>query len=221
MQITRKKFPSLLLSFVSLLCFSLALPSFAQDWRGPNGGMGGGPVGDMGRGGPGGPMEHSFRGGQRGRWWDNPRLAQQIGLTDAQKKQMDAIFLQHRLKLIDLNAALEKDEILMRPMLGADQLDEAKILSQIDTIAQARADLEKENARMLFGIRKVLTPEQWTKLKTVVRTHMARRGMGSGRDGWQGRRGNWQGSNRPKGPSGPGGSSQPAPPPPPDGPPNQ
>ena len=43
--------------------------------------------------------------------------------------------------------------------------DTAKALAQIDKVAQARAALEKENAKMLLGIRGVLTPDQWTKLR--------------------------------------------------------
>jgi Spy/CpxP family protein refolding chaperone len=162
----------------------------------------------------GGPMEHSFRGGEHGRWWDNPRLAQQIGLTDDQKKQMDGIFEQHRLQLVDLNATLEKDEIILHPLLQADQLDEQKILSQIDAIAQARAELEKANARMLFGIRKVLTPDQWKKLQDLVQKRRAgmmdRDHRGWGGPGHEG----WHGQNGPKGP-GENGNGQPAPPPPP------
>ena len=56
---------------------------------------------------------------------------------------MDDIFQQHRLQLIDLQATLQKDEVILHPLLQADQLDETKILSQIDAIAQARAELEK------------------------------------------------------------------------------
>ena len=46
------------------------------------------------------------------------------------------------------------------------QLDDAKILPAVDRIAQARAELEKANARMMLGIRHVLTPAQWEKLHT-------------------------------------------------------
>ena len=71
-------------------------------------------------------------------------------------------------------------------MIEADQPDEAKILSQIDAVAQARAELEKANARMLFDIRKTLTPDQWQKLKTMREEHhdgkMMRHGPG-GPDG--------------------------------------
>ncbi|QNI31328.1 periplasmic heavy metal sensor [Alloacidobacterium dinghuense] len=114
------------------------------------------------------PMERAFGGRMlHGRWWDDPQTAQKIGLTADQQTKMDGILQQHRLKLIDLNASLQKQEAIMQPLIEADQPDEGKILGQIDAIAQARAELEKANARMLLGIRQVLTPDQWTKLKAL------------------------------------------------------
>jgi Spy/CpxP family protein refolding chaperone len=84
----------------------------------------------------------------------------------------------------------------MEPMLAANPPDTNKILAQIDHTAQARAELEKANAKMLLGIRNVLTPDQWTKLQTERRTRMRHGDMPGGSDG-AGRRG---------GPGGPGGS---------------
>lgn len=98
------------------------------------------------------------------RWWRNQSTAQNLGLTPDQQKKMDDIFQQHRLRLIDLNAALEKEEVTLEPLVSDDTLDDAKITAQIDRVAQARAELEKANGRMLLGIRKVLTPEQWRRL---------------------------------------------------------
>jgi Spy/CpxP family protein refolding chaperone len=78
---------------------------------------------------------------------------------------MDDIFQQHRLKLIDLTASVEREEVTLEPLMQADQPDEARIVAQIDKVAQARAELEKANARMLLGIRRILTPDQWKKLQ--------------------------------------------------------
>jgi Spy/CpxP family protein refolding chaperone len=100
-----------------------------------------------------------------GRWWNNPEMADKLGVTAEQKKKMDDIFQQHRLKLIDLNASLQKAEAILEPLVAADQPDESKIVAQIDRVAQARAELEKANARMLLGIRQILTPDQWKKLQ--------------------------------------------------------
>ena len=100
-----------------------------------------------------------------GRWWKNPQMVEKLGLTADQQKKMDDIFQQHRLKLIDVTAAVEREEVTLEPMMAADQPDEARIVAQIDKVAQARAELEKANARMLLGIRRILTPDQWKKLQ--------------------------------------------------------
>jgi len=110
------------------------------------------------------PIEREL-GGPPGRWWGDVQLAQKIGLSSEQQKKMDDIFQQHRVRLIDASATLEKEEAAMEPLVSADTPDEVRILAQIDRVAQARAELEKANARMLLGIRKVLTHDQWQKLR--------------------------------------------------------
>jgi Spy/CpxP family protein refolding chaperone len=97
--------------------------------------------------------------------WHAASYVQALGLTPDQQKKMDDVLHESRLRLIPLEAALKVQEMIMEPLMAAEQLDEAKILAQIDRVAQARADLEKANARMLLGIRQVLTLEQWTKLQ--------------------------------------------------------
>jgi len=104
-----------------------------------------------------------------GTWWTNTDNAAALGLTKEQQKKMDDIFQQHRLKLIDLNASLSKEEAILDPLIAAERLDEPKILNQIDRIAQARAELEKVNSRLLLAIRQSLTMDQWTKLQANPR----------------------------------------------------
>jgi Spy/CpxP family protein refolding chaperone len=112
---------------------------------------------------------------------------------------MDDILQQSRLQLVDLRANVEKQELLMEPMLATNPPDTNKILAQIDHTAQARAELEKANAKMLLGIRNVLTPDQWSKLQTERRTRIRRGDMPGGPEG----------AGRPAGPGGPGGSGGP------------
>jgi Spy/CpxP family protein refolding chaperone len=125
-------------------------------------------------------MHGGFRIGPPGTWWRNPDLIQKLSLTPDQQKRMDDILQQSRLQLVDLRANVEKQELLMEPMLAANPPDTNKILAQIDHTAQARAELEKANAKMLLGIRNVLTPDQWSKLQTERRTRMRRGDMPGG-----------------------------------------
>jgi Spy/CpxP family protein refolding chaperone len=150
-------------------------------------GQSGGKMGPNG-GGWGGGMRSGLRLGPPGIWWHNPDLVQKLNLTPDQQKRMDDILQQSRLQLIDLRANVEKEEVMMEPMLAANPPDTNKILAQIDHTAQARAELEKANAKMLLGIRNVLTPDQWTKLQTEKRDRMRMRrgGMSGGPDGPRG-----------------------------------
>jgi Spy/CpxP family protein refolding chaperone len=131
----------------------------------------------------GGGMRSSMRIGPPGIWWHNADLIQKLTLTPDQQKKMDDILQQSRLQLIDLRANVEKQEVTMEPMLAANPPDTNKILAQIDKTAQARAELEKANAKMLLGIRNVLTPDQWTKLQAE---RQDRRGMRMRRGGMPG-----------------------------------
>ena len=75
------------------------------------------------------------------------------------------VFQQNRLKLIDLNASLAKEEsVLSFLMADLRPNEETRVLSQIDRVAEVRTELERTNAKMLLGFRQALTPEQWSKL---------------------------------------------------------
>ncbi len=104
-----------------------------------------------------------------GKWWKDSEIARELQLTDAQVKQVEQTFLEHKLKLTDLRADLEKQEAKLQPLLDADQPDEAQVSAQIDAVTVARGNLEKENAMMMLAIRRALSVEQWKKLETMQR----------------------------------------------------
>ena len=119
-------------------------------------------------GGPGGEHHGDMRGGpsgEHGMWWSNPEIIARLAITPDQQKKMEDIFIQSRVQLIDLHASLEKEQLLLDPLMNANPVDQTKALAQIDKIADTRASLEKTNAKMLLSIRGVLTPEQWTKIQ--------------------------------------------------------
>lgn len=159
-------------------------------------GPAGGPDAGPGMGGPGfgmhrPPMERAL-GLNGGRWWNDQTLIDKLRITDDQRKAMDQILLDHRKALVDKRAALEKAELDLEPMMQEDQPNESQVLSQIDKVAQARAELEKANARFLLAIRAKLSPDQWKDLKTVRAERMQQRRS-------------WRDSSKPQAPPPPGG----------------
>ena len=155
----------LMIAGLLLSAMALAQPSqggAAAPPRGPEGRPDGphekfGPHGD-------GPMRPML---PPGRWWKNAEIAKTIGLNDGQVQKIEQVFQDSRMKLVDIHANLQKEEIKLEPMLESDNPDEAAVLASIDRIAAARANLEKANAQMAFAIRRILTPEQWKKLRAM------------------------------------------------------
>ena len=133
-------------------------------------GPGGGPGMGQGFGMHRPPMERGLAGGQ---FWNNPNIVKQLNLTDDQRKAMDGIMQDHRMKLIDLQANLEKAEVTMGPLMKADSPDRGAIEAQIDKVVQSRAALEKANSLFLLDLRMQLKPDQWKQLQTMRQNRMA------------------------------------------------
>lgn len=160
--------------------------------------------------GPGGPPEgrgrmsgpRAGRSGPMGRWWKNADVVQKLGLSDEQVQRIEKIFQDHRLRLIDVRANLERAEVTLQPMIESDSPDEAAVMKQIDKVAAQRAELEKANAQMLFAIRRVLTPEQWKKLQALQPQGRTRMGIPGAPPMGGGRRGGGPGPGAGPGPGG-------------------
>jgi Spy/CpxP family protein refolding chaperone len=102
-----------------------------------------------------------------GTWWKDSEAVKKLGVSETQVGQIEQAFLAHRLRLVDLRADLEKQELNLQPLLDADRPDETKVAAQIDLITAARGRLEKEHASMLLAIRRVLSTEQWKQLQAL------------------------------------------------------
>jgi Spy/CpxP family protein refolding chaperone len=120
---------------------------------------------------PGGP---GMKGGQRvmirhemGKWWQNPDIVSKLQLTDGQVSQLNQVFYDHKLKLIDYGAEMEKQDLKLQTLLDADQPDESQVSSQVDQVLAARGKLEREFTMMNLNLRKQLSLEQWRQLKAV------------------------------------------------------
>jgi hypothetical protein len=61
----------------------------------------------------------TFGAGLKGTFWRDPATVMTLGLTTDQQQRMDEIFRQHRINLIDLNAAVEKEELILEPLVEA------------------------------------------------------------------------------------------------------
>jgi periplasmic protein CpxP/Spy len=104
---------------------------------------------------------------EMGKWWQNPDVVSKLGLSDSQVTQLNQVFYNHKMRLIDYGADMEKQDLKLQTMLDADQPDEAQVNSQVDQVLSARGKLEREFTAMNLDLRKQLSLEQWRQLKTM------------------------------------------------------
>src|SRR5256884_9395944 len=115
---------------------------------------------------PGAKMTVVFR-GELGKWWQNSEIAKRLQLNDGQISQLDQIFYEHKLKLIDYGAEMEKQDLKLQTLLDADVPNEGQVEAQVDQVLAARGKLEREYTMMNLDLRKVLSLDQWRQLKSA------------------------------------------------------
>ena len=102
-----------------------------------------------------------------GQWWKNPEIASKLQLTDAQVTQLNQVFFDHKMRLIDYGADMEKQDLKLQNLLDADQPNESQVSAQVDQVLAARGKLEREFTMLSLNLRKVLSLDQWRQLKTM------------------------------------------------------
>ncbi len=115
---------------------------------------------------PDAKMTVVFR-GELGKWWQNSEIAKKLQLNDGQISQLDQIFYEHKLKLIDYGAEMEKQDLKLQTLLDADVSNDGQVEAQVDQVLAARGKLEREFTFMNLDLRKVLSLDQWRQLKSV------------------------------------------------------
>ncbi len=97
-------------------------------------------------------------------WWDSP-IANDLNLTEDQKKQIRSIVQEYRDRLIDQRAALQKAEMQFADLFAEESPNPARVDSVIEQLVAARSDLTRTMSRMTLRLRAVLTPEQFRELQ--------------------------------------------------------
>ena len=121
---------------------------------------------------PNGPMmkQHIFvrtGPGEMGKWWKDSETASKLQLGDDQLTRLDQIFYDHRMKLIDYTADMEKQDLKLQSLLDADVPNDGQVQSQVDQVLASRGRVEREYTMMNLDLRKVLSLDQWHQLKSI------------------------------------------------------
>ncbi len=132
---------------VVVFCIA-ALTSFASIAQAEDGACGGEQYGNH--------RQHNFK-----------RIAKKLGLTDAQKAQVKAIFQANKDVIKPIYTSLHAEHNNLRALLHADTVDEVAIRTETAKISGIQADLNVNRAKVGIQFRAILTPEQLVILKSL------------------------------------------------------
>ena len=101
------------------------------------------------------------------RWWRDPSIAAEVGLTGLQGDQINAIFenfVKPQRERWRVFRPLEKE---LNDLLGQAHADEAQVIGLITRLEDQRSELNRHRLIMVFRIQQILTPMQRAKLQQL------------------------------------------------------
>jgi len=107
--------------------------------------------------------------------WQNPKMIQELGLTDQQIKGLREADFAHREKRLQLKSKLDGLHLEMQKLFSADSVNEAAVLQIAQKISDQKGKLFVRKIESRLAVRKLLTEEQLKKLNRFdFRRHTTR-----------------------------------------------
>ena len=103
----------------------------------------------------------------RPKFWQDPKLRQEIGITDAQSAQIEAIFSSSIQALRDARKELDGLEEILSRTIQENTADVFTVSQQVDKVEAARSATNKLRTVMLYRMNLVLNPDQRIKVKAM------------------------------------------------------
>lgn len=96
--------------------------------------------------------------------------AQELGLDDAQRKNIRAELQKTQPRFLDLQLDIQAEVEKMTQLLQEKPVDEAKVMAQLDRVLAIEKEAKKTQIALLVRIKNFLTPGQQTKMSTLQKS---------------------------------------------------
>lgn len=116
-----------------------------------------------------------FENHPRYKWWADEKAMAAAGFGREQGAQIDRIFHEAIDRMRPIREEVMQLQKQLNQTIDANVADVAVFARQVDKIETKRAELNKQRLVMLYGMHRVLTPEQNTKLLAYFEKREAER----------------------------------------------
>jgi len=104
---------------------------------------------------------------QAARWWQNPELAEQVGVTPEQVESLDAMAAEAQEKRRTAARAYASAYARLITTLSQPEAKTAAIAEQRDELLEAQTAMVGVSVERLLAMHEILTHEQWEKLRDI------------------------------------------------------
>ncbi len=101
-----------------------------------------------------------------GKWWYNPKIQNNLGLSKKEVGKLDKLFANSRRKLIKLKSEVENEQFELDQLLGQKKGNDTKVKKQFQKLEKARNKLANERLQFVIGVRNLLGSERFQQLKS-------------------------------------------------------
>ena len=105
-----------------------------------------------------------------GKWWNNSEVADELKLTDSERKILEEKYTEGRRKMIDLKSEVEKERLELDIALEKQDANKDQVVERYDNLENARKKLSKERFGLLLEVREVIGVERFQSLKEMHRS---------------------------------------------------
>jgi Spy/CpxP family protein refolding chaperone len=113
--------------------------------------------------------------------WQNPKMVQELGLTDEQIKRLREADFAHREKHLKLKSQLDGLHLQLEKLFSADPVNEPDVLKLAQKISDLKGKLFVRKIESRLAVGKLLTADQLKKLKMFDLYHHAKQGKKYGK----------------------------------------
>jgi Spy/CpxP family protein refolding chaperone len=103
----------------------------------------------------------------RPKFWQDPKLRQEIRITDQQSAAIEQIFSSSIQALRDAHKELDALEAILSRTIQENAADVFTVSQQVDKVEAARSAYNKARTLMLYRMNLLLSPEQRAKVKEM------------------------------------------------------
>ncbi len=98
------------------------------------------------------------------KWWQSEKFQHELGLSADQIAKLEGIFKASMPALRTNKEALDRLERELSRLVADGSIEETQVVVQVDRVEAVRSELSRARVLMLVRMRRILTPDQRTKL---------------------------------------------------------